>query len=205
MKVGLIVFQYSFLFCTFHSWLVFSLYCLCIVLEAVLISSVAALALVLIPCGIAYATQLMPFQHLSTTQTSLATPLSVTPSSSTTVTPSSTPTPTRHPPKKFLLTSKPEINELLSLECGDEVLDIIARVASKCNTFGIHLGLEFHIVNNEWDAPGSSESRCQNIVEQWLKGRGKKGSKGKPVTWRTVVEALRSMGHNLLADSLSKC
>ena len=100
---------------------------------------------------------------------------------------------------------KPKIKELLSLECRDEVLDIIARVASECNIFGIHLGLESHIVNNEWSAPGRAESRCQNIVEQWLRGRGKKGSKGKPVTWRTVKEALRSMGHNELADSLIKC
>ena len=200
----LIVFQYYFLCCviSYLAHILFVSFFIVLDFKAVLISSVAVLVLaVILSLGIPiFVTHLMLLLHLSATQTSLATPLSIT-----SATPLSTSAPTRQP-ANFLLTSKPKIIELLLLECGEEALDVIARVASECNTFGIHLGLESHIVNIEWDVPGrSAEFRCQKIVEQWLKGRGKKGSKGKPVTWRTVVEALRSVGHNVLADSLSKC
>ena len=58
-------------------------------------------------------------------------------------------------------------------------MDIIAQVDSEYNTFGIHLGLESHIVNNEQDVSGYAESRCQKIAEHWLKGRGNKESNAK--------------------------
>jgi len=95
--------------------------------------------------------------------------------------------------------SKPELEDLLLLKCKDGDLDVIPQVASECNTFGIHLGLQRHVVRSDWDVAGRVESKCQNIVDQWLKGKGKK------VSWKTVIEALQNMGLNVLAESLSKC
>ena len=110
------------------------------------------------------------------------------------------------PAKSLLLNSAPRIQDLLFLRCGSEKLEIITEVASICNTFGYLLNLDRHIVNIEWNVPGANaHSKCQNVVGLWLDGKGTKGENGKPVTWTTLIEALRILGKHWLADSLEKC
>ena len=114
--------------------------------------------------------------------------------------------PTTEPAKYLLRDSRPRIQDLLFLRCGSKELEIISEVASKCNTFGYLLNLNRHTVKTEWDIPGASvHSKCQNIVDHWLDGKGTKGKHGKPVTWMTLNEALREFGKHWLADSLEKC
>ena len=103
------------------------------------------------------------------------------------------------PPTTFsALDSKPTIKNLLELK-------IIIEVASKCDTFGLLLNLDSPIVKNEWDVPGKDVvSKCQNIMLLWLDGKGTKGKESKPVTWKTLIVALRKFGKPLLADSLEE-
>ena len=114
--------------------------------------------------------------------------------------------PTRPLVIKLQLDSKPRMQNLLSLRCKSEELGIISEVASMCNTFGYLLNLDGPTVKNEWDVPGMHVvSKCQNIISQWLDGKGTKGKEGKRVTWKTLIEALRRHGKNWLADSLEDC
>ena len=114
------------------------------------------------------------------------------------------PPPTEPPAKSLLLDSKPAMQDLLFLRCGSEELEIITEVAPMCNTlFGYLLNLDSPTVNIELDVPGKhAHSKCQNIMLRWLDAKEKDG---KPVTWKTLVEALRRFGKNWLAVSLEKC
>ena len=115
------------------------------------------------------------------------------------------PPPTTKPSKSLLLDSKPAIQDLLFLRCISEELEIISEVAPMCNTFGYLLNLDSPTVKIEWDVPGKdAHSKCQNIMLRWLDGKGTKGKYGKPVTWKTLIEALRRFGKHWLADSLDK-
>ena len=98
------------------------------------------------------------------------------------------------------LDSRPELNDMLVLKCGDKFLTIIETVAAQCNTFGIMLGLPSPVVNTEWFVSGPhTQSKCQSIVERWLEGKGK-----KPVKWKTVIEALQIL-YPILVDDLDIC
>ena len=97
------------------------------------------------------------------------------------------------------LDSRPELPDMLSLNCGKKSLTIIQEVGSRCNTFGIFLGLPLQMVNNEWYAAEARiEPTCQKIVERWLEGNG------KPVKWGTVLEALQKVSP-ILVDDLKTC
>ena len=40
----------------------------------------------------------------------------------------------------------------------------------------------------EWHVPGKdAHSKCLNIMDQWLDGKGSKGKDDKSVTWKTLV------------------
>jgi len=98
------------------------------------------------------------------------------------------------------LDSKPELRDLLSLRCGDELLKVVSSVTTECVKFGTLLGIERHTVNIEWNSPiFNLESKCQRIFECWLDGRGRK------VTWRALIETLNEFGHTAMVDQLSHC
>ena len=166
--------------------------------KSVLFFSVAALILALIPClyGILYQTA-----RSGSTTTSPAM------SSSSTIPPlPNPPNPSHYSQRLWGLDSKPQIDQLLSMKCGYEELEIIPELASECDIFGLHLGLPSNVVDNEWDVVGAHvESKCRRIMKQWLKGKGTKGDKAKPVTWRTVQGALKRLGYTVLQNSLNAC
>jgi len=100
----------------------------------------------------------------------------------------------------------PSMQDLLSLSCENEELKIITHVASECYTFGIHLDLDKDEVKNELLVTGGQvKSKCQNIMNLWLDGAGKKGKEGKSVSWETLIGALRKLGKNSMADNLDRC
>jgi len=114
--------------------------------------------------------------------------------------------PTTPPDIHLQQSSKPRMQDLLSLSCGSEQLEIISRVASDCRTFGSHLGLESYIINNVWNVhEAKNDHKCRSIVEQWLIGRGQKNNEVNPITWKTFIGALRMLRHHWLADRLDEC
>ena len=98
------------------------------------------------------------------------------------------------------LDSRPELQDMLILKCGNKSLAIIETVSAKCKKFGIMLGLPFPVVNTEWYVPGAHpELKCQSIVERWLEGKG-----NKPVKWKIIIEALHIV-YPILVDDLNIC
>ena len=95
----------------------------------------------------------------------------------------------------------PTLYELTSFTlCDGTALNVAERVGTYYNGFGTLL-LK--------DATGARISAMElmhmkrdininrEILQEWMRGGG------RPVTWNDLVEVLRAIGHNLLADAIS--
>ena len=82
----------------------------------------------------------------------------------------------------------------------DGHIDIAEEIGSDYGTFGTFL-LEdktgSKVKNIKVSERGDPLLITVEILHQWLQGKGK-----QPVTWRTLVECLRTTGLNVLADSI---
>lgn len=80
---------------------------------------------------------------------------------------------------------------------GSKPIRILEQITPDCDQVGIFLGLSEGVVRTEWETVRDHpEKKCINIISKWLRGRG------KPVSWRTFIQALRELEFNVLADEL---
>jgi len=76
-------------------------------------------------------------------------------------------------PMIYNLDFEPKLKNLISLQCGDEMLKVISTVAYECDKFGLLLDIDRQTIKIEWNSPINVESKCLKILEHWLDGRGK--------------------------------
>ena len=76
---------------------------------------------------------------------------------------------------------------------------IIDEIAKDWKRFGLILGFSFHLLDTyEMNCRGQLVECCNEMMAHWLKGRGT----AEPITWNTLVEALRNAHMDQLADKL---
>ena len=80
---------------------------------------------------------------------------------------------------------------------GGSEIDIIARIGAKDNVFGIHL-----LNDDDGNKTAALENKFPyrtslHIFELWLQGQGK-----KPITWGTLVNVLKTINLNDLANDI---
>ena len=103
-------------------------------------------------------------------------------------------------PMSVHLDFKPKMRNLIALQCGKELTEVIPAVASECYKFAILLGLKNHEIENDWNSPVVNfETKCQRILDRWLK------SKGKGKTWQALIDAIKKFKLNILAEKINKC
>ena len=92
----------------------------------------------------------------------------------------------------FPTDDKPNLGELEDLKTrGGESINILQRISTEYEKFGIRIladktGDEVEEIKDEQTVASRIK---RTIAQRWLKGNGK-----NPVTWRTLVEVLDSMG-----------
>ena len=90
-------------------------------------------------------------------------------------------------------TSRPTLPELLRLK-------VPQGVGANYTTFGVvllndELGSRVDAIDNMYCRDG--ERICLKILQEWLEGKGL-----EPVTWNTLIQALRDSGLSSLADHI---
>ncbi len=93
------------------------------------------------------------------------------------------------------------MKELRNLKTGERKIDLVVEIGTDYRKLGYELLLdnEKKVENIKASEQHQVENIVDEILKEWLKGSGK-----TPVTWNTLVEALREAGLVLLADDVSK-
>lgn len=102
--------------------------------------------------------------------------------------------------------TKPTLQELLKFTCTDgRVIHIPVELATDYFEFGTFLlddknGSKVKIIAH--NHLNNAKEINTEILQEWLTGKGK-----KPVTWATIVEVMRDIGHFTLARDIEavKC
>ena len=99
------------------------------------------------------------------------------------------------------LDGKPILRQFHVFTCASGSIHIVQEVTSECEKLGILLWLPPPLVSNTMSskAHGNIEDKCRNIIDMWLKGKGK-----LPVIWRTFIDVLKEMKYLELADNIFK-
>ncbi len=92
----------------------------------------------------------------------------------------------------------PTLHELIDFTLYDGTK--VENIGTDSITFGILLlndatGAKIRVM--EWTHRGRLIGINREILQEWMGGRG------RPVTWNVLVEVLRAIGLNILADSIS--
>ena len=98
---------------------------------------------------------------------------------------------------------RPTMMELVSFRGRERRINIPQEIGTEYNAFGVLLledrtGARIqNIVSKHMKDP---ERINMEVLQKWIEGRGK-----KPVTWEALVEVLRDMNFNTLADDIAVC
>ena len=104
----------------------------------------------------------------------------------------------------FSVAEPPSLPNLLNFSTfkGDTI-DITHEVGSKYENFGIHLlnDMSGEIVDEISEKYSTSEKIVKEILKHWIRG---KGEKPRPVSWETLIDALKASGLTDLASCIYK-
>ena len=93
-----------------------------------------------------------------------------------------------------------ELHQLDLLEENGSTVRIIDTVASKWDRIALRLHFSGHDISRiERDHEKSVVRACQAMFSEWLEGKGR-----QPITWNTLIEALKEAGFSQLASELEK-
>ena len=88
------------------------------------------------------------------------------------------------------LDSKPTLRQLGCLKLNNQRIKVIERVGSNWEFLADQLGIESHIIDTiKMESHHQVNSACREMFAKWLKGFG-----CRPITWRTVIDALDDAG-----------
>lgn len=77
-------------------------------------------------------------------------------------------------------------------------MNTVQEVASVWERLGRALDLDESVISNiVRDIPNNCELACERMLQKWLSGRG-----SHPVSWGTLITALRDIDLHTLADDL---
>jgi len=95
---------------------------------------------------------------------------------------------------------RPEMNELYCIrDQQNRRIQLISTVQTNFAALGLTLNLHYSIIESIEQRNYSQEISCTKILSHWLKGNGR-----TPVTWKTLLEALRDCAFMQLAEDLEK-
>ena len=94
-----------------------------------------------------------------------------------------------------VLMRKPELHELDLLKGKSKTVTIIDSVASKWDKLAIRLYFGGEDIRRiQRSSQHQSDTACRNVFIDWLGGNGR-----EPITWETLIEALKEAGLTELA------
>ena len=95
---------------------------------------------------------------------------------------------------------RPKMNELFCIrDKRDRRIKLISTVQTNLTALGLVLGLDYSTIQSIEQRNHPQETSCTEILDHWLKGNGR-----TPVTWKTLLEALRDCSFMQLADDLEE-
>ena len=104
----------------------------------------------------------------------------------------------------FSVAEQPSLPKLLNFPTftGDTI-NISTEVGSKYEDFGIHLlnDTNGEITDQITEKYSTSEKIVKEILKHWIRG---KGEKPRPVSWETLIDALKASGLTKLASCIQK-
>ena len=96
------------------------------------------------------------------------------------------------------ITSIPKLHELDRIEGNGKVVKVIEHVASTWNKVALRLHFNYHDVNRiSRDFHQQSVQAISAVLTEWLEGKGR-----KPVTWETLILALKEGEYLTIANDL---
>ena len=94
----------------------------------------------------------------------------------------------------------PKLHELDLFEQCSLIIRIIDRVAPKWKEVALRLHFEDHSIQTiEMDCHNGAVEACRTMFTRWLEG-----NKRKPITWKTLIRALKEAKLSTLAEELEK-
>ena len=99
--------------------------------------------------------------------------------------------------------TRPTLLQLTHLDTpSGKKVEIITHIAAKWRKVGIHFNFDptGHTIDLIDERRRSDpEACCTDMMKEWLGGRGR-----QPTTWATLVEILRNVEFNVLADDVEQ-
>ena len=93
---------------------------------------------------------------------------------------------------------KPELHQLDLLEGNGNTVRVIDEVAAKWEKLAMRLYFKSHDMDRiRRDHHQDSTAACQTMFSEWLNGKGR-----GPISWNTLIQALREAKMTLLASNL---
>ena len=95
---------------------------------------------------------------------------------------------------------RPTLRELMCLKTdspNSKTVRCVKKSESRWDDLAIFLGLEEEIGSIQSNFPGDVRWACRKTLQLWLEGQGR-----RPVTWRTLLDALEDADITPLADDL---
>ena len=88
------------------------------------------------------------------------------------------------------------------IKCGKERFELVTRVSSRWDSFGIHLGFPQDQLES-WEKEYSRDTaKCWNkVMGQWLNNGG---TKDYPATWEGLYELLEDVNYKQVAEDLKE-
>lgn len=98
--------------------------------------------------------------------------------------------------------SKPTLQELDELKGKSKIVKIIDKAAYKWEKLATRLNLEGNDIRRiDRDTRLQSINACRNVLIEWLDG---KDCVRKPITWETLIEALKEADLSELAKDVQE-
>ena len=98
----------------------------------------------------------------------------------------------------FNITSIPKLHELDRIEGNDKVVKVIEHVASSWDKLALRLHFSRHDIGRiSRDTREQSVQATSVVFTEWLDGKGR-----KPVTWETLMSALKEGEYSTIASDL---
>lgn len=87
------------------------------------------------------------------------------------------------------------------LRVGDQKIKIVEMIEADWKKFARHLHFEEHVIRSiDKECKPSVYDCCCEVLNKWLEGE--KGL--QPASWKVLIEILRELGKQCVADLVSK-
>ena len=96
------------------------------------------------------------------------------------------------------MSAQPMLHQIDRVEANGKVVTVIESVAARWERVAIRLHLHHHIIECiKRDNPHQTILSCQTMFVRWLDGKGR-----QPVSWQTLITALKEADFSELASDL---